>query len=72
MEPKNEKVFLGKKNSMHIIDLIKQLTFKNALVQMHKIIAGGGKYSLFQQKTASEQVSELAKETSQFYRIIDG
>ena len=69
MEPKNEKYIFGEKNSIHIIDLTQTVDFlKNALVQVHKIIAGGGKLLIVStKKQASEQVSELAKETNQFY-----
>ena len=45
VEPKNEKYIFGEKNSIHIIDLTQTVEFiKNALVQVHKIISGGGNY----------------------------
>ena len=67
--PKMKKYIFGEKNSIHIIDLTQTVDFlKNALVQVHKIIAGGGKLLIVStKKQASEQVSELAKETNQFY-----
>ena len=41
---------------------------KNALIALHKTISSGGKVLIVStKKQASEQVSELAKETNQFY-----
>ena len=41
---------------------------KNALVQVHKAIASGGKLLIVStKKQASEQISELAKETGQYF-----
>ncbi len=67
--PKMKKYIFGEKNSIHIIDLTQTVEFiKNALVQVHKIISGGGKLLVVStKKQASEQVSELAKQTGQFY-----
>ena len=67
--PKMKKFIFGEKNSIHIIDLTQTVEFlKNALVQVHKVIAAGGKLLIVStKKQASEQVSELAKETKQFY-----
>ena len=67
--PKMKKFIFGEKNSIHIIDLTQTLEFlKNALVQVHKVIANGGKLLVVStKKQASEQVSELAKETGQYY-----
>ena len=67
--PKMKKYIFGEKNSIHIIDLTQTVDFiKNALVQVHKIIGGGGKLLVVStKKQASEQVSNLAKETGQFY-----
>ena len=70
MEPKNEKsTFLVKKNSIHIIDLTQTVNFfKNALVQVHKCISGGGKILIVStKKQASEQVGNLAKDTGQYF-----
>ena len=57
------------KNSIHIIDLTQTVDFlKNALVQVHKVVASGGKLLVVStKKQASEQVSDLAKETGQYY-----
>ena len=67
--PKMKKYIFGEKNSIHIIDLTQTVDFiKNALVQVHKVIAGGGKLLVVStKKQASEQVSELAKETGQYF-----
>ena len=64
-----KKYIFGEKNSIHIIDLTQTVDFiKNALAQVHKIISGGGKLLVVStKKQASEQVSDLAKETGQFY-----
>ena len=67
--PKMKKYIFGEKNSIHIIDLTQTVDFlKNALVQVHKVIAGGGKLLVVStKKQASEQVSDLAKETGQYF-----
>ena len=67
--PKMKKYIFGEKNSIHIIDLTQTVEFiKNALVQVHKIISGGGKLLVVStKKQASEQVKELAKDTNQYY-----
>ena len=67
--PKMKKYIFGEKNSIHIIDLTQTVEFlKNALVQLHKTIASGGKLLIVStKKQASEQVSELARETGQFF-----
>ena len=67
--PKMKQFIFGEKNSIHIIDLTQTVEFlKNALVQVHKTISGGGKILIVStKKQASEQVSELAKETEQFF-----
>ena len=67
--PKMKKYIFGEKNSIHIIDLTQTVNFiKNALVQVHKVISSGGKLLVVStKKQASEQVSELAKETGQFF-----
>ena len=69
MESKNEKYIFGEKNSIHIIDLTQTVEFiKNALVEVHKVISSGGKILVVStKKQASEQVSELANETKQYY-----
>ncbi len=67
--PKMKKFIFGEKNSIHIIDLTQTVEFlKNALVQVHKVISNGGKILIVStKKQASEQISELAKETNQYY-----
>ena len=67
--PKMKSYIFGEKNSIHIIDLTQTVELiKNALVQVHKTIAGGGKLLVVStKKQASEQISELAKETGQYY-----
>ncbi len=67
--PKMKKYIFGEKNSIHIIDLTQTVDFlKNALVQVHKVIAAGGKILVVStKKQASEQISDLANETGQFF-----
>ena len=67
--PKMKKYIFGEKNSIHIIDLTQTVDFlKNALVQVHKVISSGGKLLVVStKKQASEQVSDLAEETGQFF-----
>ena len=67
--PRMKKYIFGEKNSIHIIDLTQTVEFiKNALMQVHKTITSGGKLLIVStKKQASEQVSELAKETGQYY-----
>ena len=67
--PKMKKYIFGEKNSIHIIDLTQTVDFiKSALAQVHKTISSGGKLLVVStKKQASEQISELAKETGQFY-----
>ena len=67
--PKMKKYIFGEKNSIHIIDLTQTVDFlKNALVEVHKVISSGGKLLVVStKKQASEQVSQLAKETGQFF-----
>ncbi len=67
--PKMKRYIFGEKNSIHIIDLTQTVEFiKNALVQVHKTISSGGKLLVVStKKQASEQISDLAKETGQYY-----
>ena len=67
--PKMKKYIFGEKNSIHIIDLTQTVEFiKNALVQVHKTISSGGKLLVVStKKQASEQISDLAKETGQYF-----
>ena len=64
-----KKFIFGEKNSIHIIDLTQTVDYiKNALVEVHKVISSGGKLLIVStKKQASEQISNLAKETNQFY-----
>ena len=64
-----KKYIFGEKNSIHIIDLTQTVEFiKSALGQVHKVISNGGKILVVStKKQASEQISELAKETGQYY-----
>ena len=67
--PKMKKYIFGEKNSIHIIDLTQTVEFiKIALGQVHKVISNGGKILVVStKKQASEQISDLAKETGQYY-----
>jgi small subunit ribosomal protein S2 len=67
--PKMKKFIFGEKNSIHIIDLTQTVDFiKNALTQVHKVISNGGKLLIVStKKQASEQVSQLAIETGQYF-----
>ncbi len=67
--PKMKNFIFGEKNSIHIIDLTQTVNFlKSALVEVHKCIASNGKILIVStKKQASEQVSALAKDTSQYY-----
>ena len=67
--PKMKQFIFGEKNSIHIIDLTQTVEFiKVALTKVHKTISSGGKLLIVStKKQASEQVSELAKETKQFF-----
>jgi len=67
--PKMKKFIFGEKNSIHIIDLTQTVVyFKNALAEVYKCIASGGKILIVStKKQASQQITDLAKETNQFY-----
>ena len=67
--PKMKQYIFWEKNSIHIIDLTQTVNFlKNALSELHKKIASGGKVLIVStKKQASEQVSTLAKETNQYF-----
>ena len=67
--PKMKQYIFGEKNSIHIIDLTQTVVFlKNALKEVHQCISSGGKILIVStKKQASEQVSNLAKETNQFF-----
>ena len=67
--PKMKKYIFGKRDSIHIMDLTQTLELtKVALEQVHKVVASGGKLLIVStKKQASEQVSEVAKETDQYF-----
>ena len=67
--PKMSKFIFGSKNSIHIIDLVQTLEMtKAALHEIHKCIVSGGKILFVStKKQATESISSLANDTSQFY-----
>ena len=67
--PKMSEFIFGSKDSIHIIDLVQTLEMtKSALHEIHKCIASGGKILFVStKKQATETISALAKDTSQFY-----
>ena len=67
--PKMNKFIFGIRNSIHIIDLVQTLEMTNvALHEIHKCIVSGGKILFVStKKQATETISALAKDTSQFY-----
>jgi small subunit ribosomal protein S2 len=67
--PKMSKFIFGSKDSIHIIDLVQTLEMINsALLQIHKCIVAGGKILFVStKKQATETVSALARDTSQYY-----
>ena len=67
--PKMSQYIFGSKDSIHIIDLVQTLAMTNvALHEIHKCIVAGGKILFVStKKQATETISALAKDTSQFY-----
>ena len=67
--PKMSKFIFGSKNSIHIIDLVQTLEMtKAALHAIHMCITSGGKILFVStKKQATESISLLANDTSQFY-----
>jgi len=67
--PRMEKFIYGSKNSIHIIDLVQTLEMTDvALQEIYKCISSGGKLLFVStKKQAADSVSNLAKETGQFY-----
>jgi small subunit ribosomal protein S2 len=67
--PKMKQFIFGEKNSIHIIDLTQTVSLlKNALSEIYKCVASGGKILIVStKKQASEQVKNLATETGQFF-----
>ena len=67
--PKMKDYIFGKKNSIHIIDLVQTLELtKEALSKVSSVIASGGKILFVStKKQAAESIANLAKDTSQYY-----
>ncbi len=67
--PKMKKYIFGKRDSIHIIDLTQTLELINvALEKIFNTIKNNGKILFIStKKQASEAVSELAKDTNQYY-----
>mgnify|MGYP001196789131 FL=1 len=67
--PKMKKYIFGKRDSIHIIDLTQTLELtKVALEQIYKTISNNGKILfVFFLKQASEVISEVAKDTGQYF-----
>ena len=67
--PKMSKFIFGSKNSIHIIDLVQTLEMTKAALQaIHKCITSGGRILFVStKKQATESISLLANDTSQFY-----
>ena len=69
MESKNEKIYFWGKELNSYLDLTQTVVFfKNALTEIYKCISSGGKILIVStKKQASEQITNLAKETDQYY-----
>ena len=67
--PKMKKYIFGKRDSIHIIDLTQTLDLINvALEKIFETIKNNGKILFIStKKQAAEAISDLAKDTSQFY-----
>ena len=67
--PKMKDYIFGKKNSIHIIDLVQTLVLTNkALLKVSSVIREGGKILFVStKKQATESIANLAKDTSQYY-----
>ena len=67
--PKMEKFIFGSKESIHIIDLVQTLELvKASLQEIHKCVSSEGKILFVStKKQASDAISSLAKNTSQYY-----
>tara|TARA_B100000470_G_C19733390_1_gene365641 strand:- start:238 stop:1047 length:810 start_codon:yes stop_codon:yes gene_type:complete len=67
--PKMKKYIFGKRESIHIIDLTQTLELtKVALEKVYKTISNNGKILFVStKKQASEVISEVAKETDQYF-----
>ena len=69
MESKNEKIYFGKRDSIHIIDLTQTLELtKVALEKVYETISNNGKILFVStKKQASEAIAEVAKDTGQYF-----
>ena len=67
--PKMKNYIFGKRNSVHIIDLVQTIELINeALAKVSSVIANGGKILFVStKKQAAELIANLAKDTSQHY-----
>ncbi len=67
--PKMKKYIFGKRDSIHIIDLTQTLELINvALEKIFQTINSNGKILFIStKKQASEAISDLAKDTDQYY-----
>ena len=67
--PKMKDYIFGKKNSIHIIDLVQTLELtKEALSKVSNVIEAGGKILFVStKKQAAETIAKLAVDTGQFY-----
>jgi len=67
--PKMKNYIFGKRNSVHIIDLVQTIDLINeALLKVSNIILNGGKILFVStKKQAAESIANLAKDTSQHY-----
>ncbi len=67
--PKMKRYIFGKRDSIHIIDLTQTLELINtALQKIHSTVKDNGKILFIStKKQASEAISDLAKETNQYF-----
>jgi small subunit ribosomal protein S2 len=67
--PKMKNYIFGKRNSVHIIDLVQTIELINeALLKVSSVIANGGKILFVStKKQAADSIANLAKDTSQHY-----
>ena len=67
--PRMKKFIFGKKESIHIIDLVQTLELTNyALKKIHECISEGGRILFVStKKQASDAIANLAKDTEQFF-----
>ena len=67
--PKMKRYIFGKRDSIHILDLTQTLELTNvALEKVYSTISNGGKILFIStKKQASEAISDLAKNTDQYY-----